>query len=288
MRDINQREEDILHYLAQLQYLTVAQVAKLSGQAERTASNHLSNLVKSHRPFVKRKDYLGTGMMGRKPSIYYLSKSGINALEELGVERDKIKAPIGAVKNWRSTYNHKVWMIDFFVSLVMWARNEEHGVEYLSYDFQQSKGGNRNNKGGTSASDNRIDINMDGVGYIVPDGVFMVRRGQEKPIFGLFEQHNGSDTARIVRQIENHCVAISHGFPSIWKEAKHHDTYIANRVFIAFENEGCMRSAMYRVARSEDLAPMMQFFLFKLSDDVRNGCFSKGWQFANGQNAEIF
>ena len=212
----------------------------------------------------------------------------MSALEEHGLERDKIKAPIGEVQNWRSTYFHKVWMVDFFVSLKIWAEKQGHEIEYFSYDFQQSKGSNRNNKGGKTLSDNKIEIERDGIGYVVPDGIFLVRRDEEKPVFGLFEQHNGKDTAKLFRQIQAHCVAISHGIPSLRDNVLHEGKLVANRVFISFENESCMKATMYRMARSIDFEPMLKFFVFKLTSDVIETDFSENWVYANGQPADFF
>jgi hypothetical protein len=288
MKHINIRQERILYELADLQYLTISQIERLTNQAKRTVNNHISSLVNTTRPLVNRVDYMNHGKWGRNESIYFLSPRGVKALENHGLEREKIKAPIGQVLNWKSTYFHKVWMVDFFVSLKTWAESQNHNIEYFSYDFQQNLGSNKNNKGGQTLSDNKVEIEKDGIGYIVPDGIFLVRRDEKKPIFGLFEQHNGKDTGKLLRQIHAHCIAIKNGIPSQRNNVTHEGKLVANRVFLSFENEGCMKATMYRMARSQDFEDLIKFFVFKLTSDVKTTNFCEKWIYANGQQADFF
>lgn len=116
----------------------------------------------------------------------------------------------------------------------------------------------------------------------------MVRRGEQMPIFGLFEQHNGRDTGKLLRQIQAHCIAITHGIPSITYGAKHEGEYIANRVFVSFEHEACMKATMYRLAKDEAFQPLRPLFVFKLSSEMRDTPFPEGWAYADGQKASFF
>jgi hypothetical protein len=78
-------------------------------------------------------------------------------------------------------------------------------------------------------------------------------------------------------------VAITHGLPSIAYNAKHEGEYIANRVFVSFEHEACMKATMYRLARDEAFQPLKPLFVFKLSEDVKVSGFQEGWMFADAQ-----
>ena len=285
MRQINITQEGILLELADFQYLTNTQLEKLLERSKSSINRNMTGLVNSYSPLVTRIDYLNNGKWGRNESIYYLNERGVKVLEGRGIERAKIKAPKRKVIAFNSDYFHRVRTVDFFVSLKNWAHLQAYELEGFSYYFPQNAGSNRTNKGGQHLSDNKIDVNQSGIGYVVPDGIFMLRRREHMPIFGLFEQHNGRDTGKLLKQIQAHCVAITHGIPSIVYDAKHEGKYIANRVFTSFEHEACMNATMYRLARDEAFQPLRQLFVFKLSKDVKNTPFNEGWQYADGQAA---
>jgi len=287
MRQVSITQEAILFELADFQYLTNSQLERLLSRSKSAVSRNMTALVNTFSPLVMRVDYLNNGKWGRNESIYYLSERGVKALEGRGLERECIKYPKRKVLAFNSDYFHRVRTVDFFVSLKLWVHSRAYELESFTYYFQQNSGSNRNNRGGQHLSDNKIDVEKDGVGYVVPDGIFMVRRGEQIPIFGLFEQHNGRDTGKLLRQIHAHCVAITHGLPSIAYEAKHEGEYIANRVFVSFEHEACMKATMYRLARDEAFQPLKPLFVFKLSEDVKASSFHEGWAFADGQQANF-
>ncbi|MBP0484310.1 hypothetical protein [Sagittula salina] len=137
-----------------------------------------------------------------------------------------------------------------------------HQSRFFSCYFQQSSGSNRNNKGGKSLADNRIDVESGGIGYIVPDGVFLVDRPGQKPLFGLFEQHNGKDTAKFLRQVYAHTQAMLEGAPSLHYDVQHEGVYVGNRVYCQFEHESCKQAVLQRLARSEDFKPFEEKFEF--------------------------
>lgn len=287
MRKVSITQEAILYELAEFQYLTNSQLAKLLDKSTSAVSRNMTALVQSYNPLVGRSDYLNNGSLGRNESIFYLTERGVKALEGRGMDRDTIKYPKRKVLSFNSDYFHRVRTVDFFISLKKWSSLQAYELESFSYYFQQNSGSNRNNRGGKHLSDNRIDIESDGVGYVVPDGIFMLRRGDQMPIFGLFEQHNGRDTGKLLRQIHAHCVAITHGAPSIAYDARHNGEYIANRVFISFEHEACMKATMYRLARDETFQPLRELFLFKLSANVKGAAFDQGWCFADGESLAL-
>lgn len=280
-----------MHELAEFQYLTNSQLEKLLDRSKSAVSRNMTALVNTFNPLVMRVDYLNNGKWGRNESIYYLSERGVKALESRGLDRERIKYPKRKVLAFNSDYFHRVRTVDFFVSLKKWSQSQSQSQAYelesFSYYFQQNSGSNRNNRGGQHLSDNRIDVEQDGVGYVVPDGIFMLRRGEQMPIFGLFEQHNGRDTGKLLRQIQAHCVAITHGVPSIAYDAKHEGEYIANRVFVSFEHEACMKATMYRLAKDEAFQPLRPLFVFKLSSEMRDTPFSEGWVHVDGRSVNF-
>ena len=105
------------------------------------------------------------------------------------------KNPKRKVLAFNSDYFHRVRTVDFFVSLKLWENLQAHNLESFTYYFQQNSGSNRNNRGGQHLSDNKIDVEKDGVGYVVPDGIFMLRRDEQMPIFGLFFRFSAACTS---------------------------------------------------------------------------------------------
>lgn len=275
-------QERLLFELADFQFLTVSQAMRLIGLSSTAISDNLSRLAKEKNPTVACQDYMNNGRWGRNESIYYLTAAGVKVLEQRGLSADQIKFPKGRRVAFTSDYHHRIWTVDVFIALKLYAKAEGHELEYFSYYFQQNAGSNRHNKGGKHLSDNRIDVGAMGMGYVVPDGVFMLRREGDKPIFGLVEQHNGDDTSRAMKQIEAHCVALSKGAASLAFDAKHEGEYVGNRVFFSFELENYMRYAMHRFAKSAAFEDFGHCFLFRSAQSIREGNFEDEWVYANG------
>jgi hypothetical protein len=290
MEIYNNSEQAILEALGEFQFLTSTQLVRLGRAGSRwTVWKNLNRLINTARAPVARMNYPANPSLGRLDSIHYLTPFGVRLLEGERSDREDVKAPrrVGVV--FTSDYSHRIGVIDFFIALKMWAEKNGFETAHKSFYFEQKTGSNRNNKGGKSLSDNRLDIDKNGVSYIIPDGVAIVSRGEEKPFFLLMEQHNGKDTKRFMRQAYGHTLAIGEGLPSLKFGVKHQGEYIANRVFCVFENPACMQASMYRLAKNLDFdfTDVEPFFLFKTLDAMQNTTFETGWQYANGRMVEI-
>lgn len=279
----------ILKELAKFQYLTVSQFVKLGlTKTNRGIYPVIRKVTDGNRALVKKINYTVQPGKGRPESVHYLSKRGVKFLIENNIlEDNQIKRPKREAVSFSNDYYHRVWTVDFFVAVILWAKEKEYHARDFYYYFQQSNGSNRNNKGGVSLSDNRIDINESGIGYIIPDGVGVIDREEQTPFFFLFEQHNGKDTARILRQIHGHTVAIENGLPSIKYDIQHQGEPVSNRVFLVFEYESCMKATMHRLAKSEDFKPFINHFLFKTNETMGETDFSNGWELVSGKEVEF-
>lgn len=284
-------DEAILRALARFQYLTSSQFVKLGiTKTRKGIYPALKKLSESHNPEIGKIHYHINPIQGRLESVFYLTGAGARHLvTHHGYEESEIKRPKRTAVSFASDYHHRIWTVNFFITLSQWCEAKGYELKFFSYYFQQSSGSNRNNKGGTSLSDNRIDVESGGIGYIVPDGVAIIERPNEKPLFLLFEQHNGKDTRKFLKQVHGHVQAIVEGVPSMLYGVKHEGQYVANRVFCVFENDACMKAVMHRLAKSADFAPFMKHFCFQTVEELekRGSEFGEEWRLANGVNVVV-
>ena len=287
MRTFSVTELNILEALAQFQYLTTSQMVRLGiSKSRKTIYPHLARLSKQHRPAIGRVHYTVSPINGRPESTVYLTRDGVKWLIESGYEPEAIKYPKQTTVNFASDYRHRLWTVDFFVSVKNWADRSQYELGALEYYFQQSAT-NRTNKGGRSLAVTRIDIDLEGVSYIMPDGIGLVERENTSPVFIFFEQHNGKDTKRFLQQVHGHVLAIREGIPAIKYGVKHAGQYVSNRVFCCFEHESCMQASMHRLAKSEHFRPYLRFFYFRTTKSINEGVFEEGWYLASGHEAGI-
>ena len=280
-------QEGILVELAEFQYLTTPQLCRLTGRKRSRTNELINGLFKRHKPLVHSNSYTIDSKTGRKPSIHFLLPRGEKILSEMGSYEGLIKLPRRYSVDFTSDYTHRVLTIETLVSAKLWAKENGYRFSFSQFYFQQKKGSNRDNKGGKSLSANRIDVDTRGIGYIIPDGVFLIEKEGENPLFGLVEQHNGTETKRVLEQIHAHCVAIHEGSPSITLDIQHNGKYIANRVFITFERESCMLATMKRLLQSSDFTPFKNLFYFALSEDIEKKSFSDCWFYVDGAKVDL-
>jgi hypothetical protein len=284
MRHFSRSEERILRALGEFQYLTTSQFVRLGiSKTRNSLYPTLRGLTNSKSSSLKKIDYNANPTQGRLEAVYYLTGVGVTYLTDLGLAREDIKYPQRRAVSFASDYKHRIWTVDFFIALKNWIKSKEYGAYDFNYYFQQKGGSNRNNKGGKSLSKTRLDIETEGIGYLVPDGVFIIERDEETPLFALFEQHNGKDTKKLLGQLNAHKIAISKGTPSIKYNIKHEGDYISNRVFVSFEHEGIMQATMHRICKDTSFHPFMKHFLFSLSESVNENGLFRGWVYPNGE-----
>ena len=85
----------------------------------------------------------------------------------------------------------------------------------------------------------------------------------------IFEQHNGKDTQRAIKQMVNHAYALASGAYS--------DTYGVNqpaRIYYIFELESCMKAAIRDFSCHAGLSNFSQYFLFKSKDSLQQNFYS--------------
>ncbi len=104
--------------------------------------------------------------------------------------------------------------------------------------------------------------------YIEPDAIAVYRaEGVDQTI--LFEQHNGNDPKRALRQIKQHAMALLH-------------TKTKNvRVVYVFQNSASMAAVVQAIQSCPKMQIVQNCFLFKTENELRRQ-FSESWHRSDG------
>lgn len=278
MRNVTERQLQILEFLAEFKFLTSYQIIKLLGVKTLPHVNLLLNkLSDGKKPLIGHKSfglYPGHGKLAR---VHFLKPEGADFLiEEVGFTPIKIKLTKEKNPLFQRDYFHRVETVNFNIELSEWCKNNDIEKVFFDYYFDKT-GSNRNSSEGALTAKNAIPV---GDFQIIPDGVGKLQKEGEDFIF-LFEQHNGKDAKRAVKQILTHAQAIAEGSASI---KYNHPKGV--KVVYCFEFEACMKSAIKDLYHNYNLSPIFDYFLFKTTEQMKRD-FGKNWLKLNGQNANF-
>lgn len=148
----------------------------------------------------------------------------------------------------------------------------DYDLDFFSYYFEK-QGSNRNNQNTTSQSVNTLPV---WAGKIIPDGIASFQTGERRVVF-LFEQHNGKDTKRALKQLYGHAQALVEGSAS-----QKYDYQAWVKVFFVFEHESCMKAVIDRFMQDEAFLNFESYFLFKSNRELGQDFFSD-WHRASGE-----
>lgn len=274
MRNITERQLQILEHLAEFKYLNSAQLMRLLGVKTLPHVNTLLNrLSDGNKPLTRFKDFGFYPGYGRLPRIHYLTPSGADFLaDNLGYERDRIKLTKERTPMFQRDYFHRVSTIDFNIGLRQFCIENNFEKVFFNYYFDQV-GSQRH---GTGKAKNAIPV---GDFQIIPDGVGKITDGENETLF-LFEQHNGKDSKRAIKQIYSHIKAIEEGAASL-----KYDYLKGVRVFYVFESEGCASSVINELNKDANLKPYEKFFLFSTNDLMKKNF--NDWHTFSGEKKEF-
>jgi len=275
MKNITERQLQILEHLAEFKFLTPSQLTRLLGVKTITSINVLLNKLSDGKGALTRnKDFGFYPGFGRLPRIHFLSKKGADFLaENLGVERDKIKVPKSEKSLFSRDYFHRVEIVNFNIGVHIFCRENNFEKIFFNYDFDMN-GSQRN---GDGKAINAIPV---GDFQIIPDGTGRITNGEIDNLF-LFEQHNGKDTKRALRQIFNHIQCIAE-----MSANKKYNNQKSVRVFYVFESESCKKSVVRELYNRSDIINFKEFFLFKTQDQLKES-FSNNWLLFSGETRDF-
>lgn len=265
---------NLLEKLAQYKYLTTSQMHRLGILKHKQGIYQILRELKtrSKSPIDFKNFGLAPGV-GKLESFYFLTKPGVNFLiEDLGFENE-IKAPIGNGSLFARDYFHRKYTIDFHIAFNQFLEEINGEIKFLDYYFD--KIGNNRTKGNLRAK-NKIDLNAEG-SYIIPDIVTQFKARESDFLF-LFEQHNGKDTKKLIKQLYNHLLVLEQGSASTKYNFEKN-----NRVVVIFEFESIKKATMKRLSELETFKPFNKFFIFKTNEELENNDFLNGWSLINGE-----
>lgn len=267
--NITERQIQALEALARYKYLTINQLAYIFGlKSNSNIHVFLKDLSTRKKPLVESKGFGVIPVHGRLSRVFFLTKYGKDFLVEiLGYSEESIKFVQNRHSLFQRDYFHRCDTVNFNIYFQKWLESEGYELDFFTYYFDKS-GSNRN---GTGEIANVLEL---GKSKIIPDGIGLFRT-PERPYLFLFEQHNGKDAKRAIRQILAHCVAISEGVAS--------DKYFINtasRVFYVFEDKACMLATMAELRELEDFEGFDRHFLFQTTAIIEAN-FADGWLYTD-------
>ncbi len=202
---MSESELRILECLARYKYFTVSQLDALDILKHKNGLyERLRKLQGTGKPFIKKNVFGVYPGQGRLEDFYYLTPNGGNFLaDNLELDHDEIKLPIGTSFFFSRYYFHRCETINFYIYLDKWAEVNNADVTMFNYYFD--KVGN-NRKGKNLKVLNRIEIDQTG-GYIIPDSITKFYHDKQPYLF-FVEQHNGKDTKNLLKQLYYHLLAL--------------------------------------------------------------------------------
>jgi len=275
---MKEQQIQLLEALATYKYLNSSQMLDMGISPNR--SNLFQNIIKGIRdikkPYIIRQRMPKNGGFAGLSDIYCLSKNGALWLEdELILDRDKIRLPVGRQTVTTRDYKHRVATINIHIALQKWLESLDEEMLLVSAYFDRP-GSQRN---GTPRILNKVEISE--YKYLLPDLITHFSFGGGSKII-VWEQHNGKDTKKLLRQVETHLIALKKGL--IGKKL---GVDKLHRIGWVFEYESIMQASIKRL---NDLYGhddnLYKFFVFKTNEAVQSN-FADNWLLWTGEITNI-
>lgn len=272
-------QSNILTEIAKYKFLTVSQLQNLGVGKDLPYIRRLaSQMSEGDKTALLGKMVFGVHpKLGRIENVYYLTKRGVDfCIEDLRLEAEAVKYPIGKSTLFEKDYFHRKATIDFQIYLSKWAINKGFSIDF--FDTYFDKIGN-NRRDGTSESKTKIALNDDK--YLMTDGIFQISIPSNSFLF-LFELYNGRDTLRVLNQLKKHVKAIELGTPS-----KKYNFTKGHRVICIFEFENAKKAVIDRVRQDSYFQNMGKRFLFKSTEELEKAPFGELWGLIYGEKTSL-
>lgn len=276
---LSETQHKILDSLLRYRYLSVRQMVHLGiySSEKKLRERVLSKMKAPPNPIIKAADFGFIAGKGRLPHLYYLTKKGALLLADYhrtGI--DSISYPIGSVQFSRD-YFHRVEFISLHIALRQYAEAKGLNIEFFDAYFDTQ--GNQRQRNSQLVRATQVQLNNK---TIVPDGNFRLAMQDGKKRLFTLELHKGSDTQKIIQQLENHALIIN---KDLLREKYHHP--FSHYVLSVYDNVDTLKAVQNRFSTSPLLSRRKKHFAFNTSEAVE-GDFSQGWQYASGQAFSVF
>lgn len=254
---INNIQTEILEHLGYFAYLTVSQLARLTGKSLSYLREQLAILT--HRKYI-RSYHVEVATRVRAENMYFLTKDGSTVLLDNNKIFTEIRVPVSTPLFVRD-YFHRKHYTDLLISIVQEFRKRDVTISLLYSYFDKTIS---NKKDAVLRGKTSIPV---GNTFFMPDGILITEQNTTRTLY-LLELHNGKDTQRALQHtIASHALAIAQGSPG-----KTFGISANPFVLCAFEYEGCKQAVIKRLQQNERFLPLQQFFYFASLDDVIKDC----------------
>ena len=268
-------QTNILSELAKFKFLTTSQLHRLGVGKDIPYIRRLAGeMSEGDKTALLGKMVFGVHpKLGRIENVYYLTKRGAEfCTDDLRLEPEAVKHPIGKSTLFEKDYFHRKSTIDFQIHLSKWTETKGFTVDFFDTYFDKI-GSNR--RDGTSESKTKVALEEDK--YLMTDGIFQVSTPSNKFLF-LFELYNGRDTLRVLNQLKKHVKAIELGTPS-----QKYSFPKGHRVVAVFEFETAKKAVIDRVRQDDYFSNMAKRFLFKSAEELGKLPFGEQWGLLSGE-----
>lgn len=262
----------VLENLGTYQFMTPQQMVMsgISPNIKTIRDKLLKQLIRRKKPLVNVFDFGFVPTVGRLSKIYCLSQNGAYVLaESLGVDVQEIQYPKRGVQ-FANDYFHRKFCIDFHIKFRNWCRETDKEVFQYDNYFGKVKGG----QGYIS----QTAVNLESGTRLIADSIASF----DERMFAL-EMHNTKQTAKIMRQLETHLIAMKEKAIS----TKYQHLKICP-VLSVFTHKGTMEATKKRLL---DKVPyFLKFkggFLFNFLEDVEQD-ITQGWHAIDNQPVDFF
>lgn len=269
-----------LELLGRYKFLTSSQFIHLGLYKNRgDVTNILKPLLDSKRPLIGKKNFKPDPTYGKVESIYYLTLYGRNyLLKNLNYDSNKVKYVKKEINLFQKDYSHRKSIIDFNIGLQQWIEKKDGEVIFCNYDFDKVGNNRTKDRKKHLYALNRLELKS-GESFI-PDIITMFVVDDREYLF-LYEQHNGTSTTRLVKQLQQHLQSISEDiFENQFGFQR------SPRIVVVCESESVKYNTMKRLRQDKRFDNFYNFFIFKTNDELKNN-FNKNWSLLDGQKVSF-
>ena len=237
MLHITPIQENVLYKLAEYKFLTISQFAEILGSSPNWTRTQINKLIEIG--VLGSTSYGVIPQKGLLEKVYYLTAKGTKILcDDLGIEKEKIRYPIGEV-TFRHDYFHRFWTVNVHIALNKFIEaNNGQSFTLLTY---YDKIGSQRKEGMTVATRLDFEDEQKNKVHINPDmlaGYYL----NNKPYLFAIEIYNGKDTQRVIEQVKKVFIAIYEG-----STAQKFPVKKSSRLLLVFEHEAILKATLQRV-----------------------------------------
>ncbi len=279
--NISEKQTTAMKLLATYKFLTSSQFVNLGlYETAGSVTKILKELADMDKPFVDKVNPASNVKDGRLPSLYYLTKYGVDYLISNGIKEENIKYQAGVISSAPGDYFHKCKTIDFHIELRKWLEANSGKILFIDYYFDK-KGNNRSGKKEEYVEAQcSIKVQEESEKSIIPDLNVQFEINDTEYLF-LFEQHNGQDSKRLMKDLALHLIAINQNSAS-----KKYNFERSNRVAVVCEHEGTKNATIERLKKISEFNLYHQYFIFKTNQELENDFFDN-WTLINGDSVNF-